>query len=196
MVTIGNQTWMAADLKTTKYADGTPINKVETNSEWGNLGSNNLDKAYCYYDNNENSEYGALYTWAAATDGVLSTIEEVQGVCPDGWHLPNYDEWDELAVYLGYDVAGGEIKEAGTAHWEEPNDGATNSTGFTALPGGFRNANGEFEELTRLAFWWTSEEETPPDYAYTWYVNNGATSIMDKSEVKSMGLSVRCILDK
>lgn len=196
LVTIGNQTWMAEDLRTTKYADGTPINKVEANSEWADLGSNNTDIAYCYYDNNENSEYGALYTWAAATGGVLYTIEEVQGVCPDGLHLPNYDEWNELAEYLGYDVAGAKIKEVGTSHWEGPNEGTTNSTGFTALPGGFRNANGEFEELSRLAFWWTSEEETPPDYAYTWYVNNSAASIMDKSEVKSMGLSVRCILDK
>jgi len=196
VATIGNQTWMTENLKTTKYADGRPINKVKTSSEWGNLGNNNTDKAYCFYDNNKNSEYGALYTWAAATNGVPYTFEEVQGVCPDGWHLPNDEEWNELAEYLGYDVAGGKIKETGTSHWEEPNDGATNSTGFTALPGGFRKDNGEFEELNRLAFWWTSQEETPPDYAYTWYVNNSATSIMNKSEVKSMGLSIRCILDK
>lgn len=195
IVTIGNQTWMAEDLKTTKYADGTPITNVETDTEWGNLGSNNTDKAYCFYDNNENSDYGALYTWAAATNGVVFTTTDVQGVCPDGWHLPNSSEWDELGAYLGYDVAGGKLKEEGTSHWETPNEGSTNSTGFTALPGGFRNADGSFAELTRLAFWWTSSEETPPDYSYTWYLNNSATSIMDKSEVKSMGLSVRCVLD-
>ncbi len=120
----------------------------------------------------------------------------MQGVCPDGWHLPNYAEWNELAVYLGYDIAGGKIKEAGTSHWEGPHEGTTNSTGFTALPGGFPSANGEFEELTRLAFWWTSEEEILPDYAYTWYVNNSAASIMEKSEEKSIGLSVCCVLDK
>jgi uncharacterized protein (TIGR02145 family) len=194
IVTIGNQTWMAEDLRTTKYADGTPITNVETDTEWGNLENNNSDKAYCFYDNNENSDYGALYTCAAATNGVVFTTVNVQGVCPDGWHLPNNSEWDELGAYLGYDVAGGKLKEVGTSHWEAPNEGTTNSTGFTALPSGYREQDGAFAELTRLAFWWTSTESSL-DYANVWYVNNGSTSIMDKDERKSMGLSVRCVLN-
>lgn len=194
VVTIGTQMWMAEDLKASKYADGTPIPKLENNTDWDNLGDNSTDKAYCFYDNNDNSDYGALYTWAAASNGVAFTTVDVQGVCPDGWHLPNDSEWNELGVYLGYDVAGGKIKEVGTSHWETPNSGATNSTGFTALPGGYRWQDGDFAEQTRLAFWWTSVQESA-DYADLWYVNNGSSSLIDKSDPKSMGYSVRCIKD-
>jgi len=195
-VKIGNQTWMAENLKTTKYADRTPITKVEGNTEWGNLNNNNTDKAYCYPDNNDNTDYGALYTYAAATNGIVYTTVDVQGVCPDGWHLPNDAEWEELNNYLGVDVAGGKLKEIGTSHWESPNTGATNSTNFTALPAGYRKPDGEFSDIGRIAFWWTSSEETGwSDYGQTWYINYSSEGMMDKNDEKSEGKSVRCIMD-
>ena len=192
VVTIGNQTWMAENLKATKYADETQINRIEDNTEWGNLSDNNTDKAYCFYDNDENNDYGALYTWAAATNGIVYTTIDVQGVCPDGWHIPNEAEWQELYDYLG-DEAGGKLKEEGTSHWESPNTGATNSTGFTALAGGYRSDEGQFAEKGRLAMWWSSGEETPPNWSYVWYINHTETGFMNKGDKKSGGFSVRCI---
>ncbi len=196
VVQIGNQIWMAENLKATKYADNTPITKIEDETAWGNLGNNNIDKAYCFYDNDENNDYGALYTWAAATNGVVYTTVDVQGVCPDGWHLPTDAEFQELSDYLGGDgEAGGKLKETGTTHWNSPNAGATNSSGFTALGGGYR-FNGQFEEKGNIGFWWTSQQESgSPDYGNCWYINATENGIMDKSEVKSTGISVRCIKD-
>jgi len=197
IVTIGDQTWMAENMKTTKYADGTPITKIEDETDWNNLENNNIDKAYCYYDNNQNTDYGALYTYAAATNGVVYTTVDVQGVCPDGWHLPSNEEWTELIDYLGGEaVAGGKLKETGTSHWESPNTGATNSRNFAALGGGYRHYDGSFIEIKRLSMWWCSDEETAPNYGYTWYINNTEAMSTNKGDKKSLGHSVRCVLNK
>jgi uncharacterized protein (TIGR02145 family) len=109
-VIIGNQTWLAENLKVTHYPDGTPIPLVEDGNEWGNLNHN--DPAYCFYNNNANGErdiYGALYTWEAAMGGEIVYFQERhQGVCPDGWHIPTVSEWTELSEYLGGNsIAGG-----------------------------------------------------------------------------------------
>lgn len=197
VIQIGNQIWMAENLKATKYADNTPITKIEDNTEWGNLGNNNTDKAYCFYDNDETSDYGALYTWAAATNGVVYTTTDVQGVCPVGWHVPNESEWEELNDYLGNtDINGGKLKEEGTTHWESPNAGATNSTGFTALASGARNSSGSFQGKGILAQWWASSEETPTEWGYIWYINNTEPAFINGGAQKSCGYSVRCIKNK
>ncbi len=150
---IGKQAWMAENLKTTRYADGSAIPHVEGTTEWDNLTV--TDKAYCWYNNStaNRDTYGGLYTWAAAMNGAASSDANpsgVQGVCPDGWHLPSDAEWKELEMFLGMSQAeaddtgwrgtdeGGKLKEAGTTHWNSPNTGATNESGFTALPGGCR----------------------------------------------------------
>jgi len=156
IVIIGAQTWMAENLKVTHYFEGTAIPLVEDNSTWKEHSI--TDKAYCYYDNNSaNGDiYGAIYTWAAAMNGASSSSANpsgVQGVCPTDWHLPSDTEWQELEMYLGLSQGaaseedwrgtdeGDKLKETGTTHWDSPNTGATNESGFTALPGGGRDGN-------------------------------------------------------
>ena len=195
VVFIGNQVWMKENLKVTHYEDGTAIPHITDNTEWGNLGDNSTDKAYCYYNNNANNEadtYGALYTYAAAVNGVDTTSAKpsgVQGACPAGWHVPSEAEWTELVDYLGdYTIAGGKLKEKGTTHWRSPNVGATNSTGFSALPGGYRYYNYSTTLLGNEGFWWsaTANSRTISHHmAYAW-ISGGK---------KSMGYSVRCVMD-
>jgi uncharacterized protein (TIGR02145 family) len=140
-VKIGNQVWMAENLN------------YETPNSW-------------WYDNNSaNGDiYGRLYTWAAAMNGESSSNSVpsgVQGVCPDGWHLPSDAEWTVLTDYLGGEsVAGGKMKEAGTVHWNSPNTGATNSSGFTALPGGLSYTSGDFNYLGSIGHWWSATESS------------------------------------
>src|SRR6056297_3339950 len=103
-VPIGNQCWMKENMRVTHYEDGTEISHVTGDTEWDNL--TETDKAWCYYDNSDSlgNIYGALYTWAAAMNGAASSNDNpsgVQGVCPDGWHLPSDEEWKELEMELG-----------------------------------------------------------------------------------------------
>jgi uncharacterized protein (TIGR02145 family) len=143
-VTIGTQDWFAEDLKTTRYNDGTPILYVTDTAEWGSLHTG----AYCWANNDESTKdiYGALYNWYTTDLGKL---------CPAGWHVSNNNDWERLVDYCGgWEIAGGKLKEAGTAHWEAPNLGATNEFGFTALPAGGRGCNGKFSVIGRdLGYW-------------------------------------------
>jgi uncharacterized protein (TIGR02145 family) len=137
-IRIGNQVWMAENMKTTKYSNGTEIPLVNTSGAWATLTA--TDKAYCWYndDLSDKETYGALYNWAAAMNGEASSDfnpSGVQGICSTGWHLPSSSEWSTLIAYLGgTSIAGGKLKETGTAHWSSPNTGANNESGFTALP--------------------------------------------------------------
>lgn len=182
-ITIGSQTWMAENLKVTHYNDGTAI-PYPTESEWGNLTTG----ALCNYENSQiNSEtYGRLYNWHTVNTGKL---------CPTGWHVPSDVEWTTLTDYLdGIYNAGGKLKEIGTIHWESPNEGAINSSGFTAIPGGARNFVGIFGSIGFFGGWWSSSE-VGPDNAY------GRSMDFDKIEVgrsswpKQVGFSVRCVKD-
>jgi uncharacterized protein (TIGR02145 family) len=147
-VTIGSQVWLVENLKVTQYNDGTPIPLVTVGTDWGNL----TTPAYCWYNNSYatyGSVYGALYNWYAVNTGKL---------CPPGWHVPTSAEWTVLTNYLGGESeAGGKLKETGTTHWASPNTGATNETGFTALPGGSRYNTGSFQlNITFNGLWWSS----------------------------------------
>lgn len=199
IVQIGNQTWTVENLKVTHYPDGTPIPLVTENTIWGNLEDNNTDDAYCFYNNDPNSEYGALYTWSAAMgDNAVSSYTNpsgVQGVCPDGWHLPSFTEWIELSAYLGGStIAGGKMKEIGSAHWNSPNTGADNSSGFTALPGGGRKSDdGTFHSLGSYGGWWSTHVDgNSIIYNFLSYKNSEIIFLGCK---KSNGYSVRCIKD-
>ncbi len=134
-VTIGTQVWMVENLKTTKYNDGTDIPLVTDNTAWSNLSTS----GYCWYNNDASTyktPYGAMYNWFAVATGKL---------CPTGWHVATDNDFSVLANYLGgLSVAGDKLKEAGTAHWLSPNTGATNESGFTALPGGYRGPSGTY----------------------------------------------------
>jgi len=136
--------------------------------------------------------YGSLYTLAAATNGGSGNI---QGICPDGWHIPTDEEWKELVSYLGgFPLAGGKLKETGTTHWYSPNTGATNLTGFTALPGGNRTHTGKFQSRGNSAMFWTATEYSS-SYAYRRDLNYNEAQINREYLSKSRGQSVRCVRD-
>lgn len=131
-VLIGDQCWMKENLKVTHYPNSDEIPYITDNNAWAALGDNNTDDAYCYYNNNSSSEYGALYTYSAAiADNWQRDNADGQGICPDGWHLPTDAEWTVLIEYLGGSiVAGGKMKESGTSHWNSPNTGAKSTLFF------------------------------------------------------------------
>ncbi len=198
-VTIGSQTWMKENLKTTKLRDGTSLPNVTDINTWINL----TTPAYCWYNNDPGSYksvYGALYNWYSVNTALL---------CPSGWHVPTDAEWHSLIIYLDPDailgttestIAGGKLKEAGLAHWYEPNGGATNSTDFTALPGGGLVRSGiipiySFSGLTLNGFWWVSGEYNATQ-GYDRLINCMEASIYRHyGRPKVDGLSVRCIRD-
>jgi len=159
-VKIGSQEWMAENLKTTHYADGSPIPFL-TDQEWS-LISLESGKAIKWYNNDiSNKEvFGALYTWPAAVNGSIPSDNNPsgkQGACPTGWHIPSNSEWAQLETYLGGStLTGGNIKEIGTVHWITPNTGASDISGFTALPGGFCWMGGLSESMGLLGEWWST----------------------------------------
>lgn len=184
-VTIGSQTWMAENLRTTKYNDGTAIPLVTDLSEWSDLSTG----AYCNYDNTNNTDtiatFGRLYNWYAVNTGKLA---------PKGWHVPTDAEWTTLTIFLRVGVSGGKLKETGTSHWSTPNTRATNETGFTALPGGYRNSGGTFGGIGDNGLWWSATEGDAGG-AWDWsicYDLGGEGRLYDYKEV---GISVRCVRD-
>lgn len=184
VVTIGTQTWMAENLKTTKYNSGIPIPEVTDSIVWPTMST----PAYCWYRNdysNYGSVYGALYNWYAVEAGTL---------CPLGWHVPTDAEWTLLTDTLGGDgFAGGPLRATTTTHWISPNTGATNSSGFTALPGGRRNAYyGSFDYLGISGYWWSSTAYSTTN-AWSRKLNYGNTMVDSYNDPKKIGFSVRCI---
>lgn len=184
-VRIGEQIWMAENLKATKYNDGTPIPLVPINASWIKLDS----PAYCWYNNDEatyKDAYGALYNWYAVNFPKLA---------PKGWHVPGDAEWTELTDYLGgTGDAGGKLKETGTTYWTSPNTGATNEYGFTALPGGWRVTDGSFNRLEYYTYWWSATGSSSYS-AYSRFVIYDDDDVEREETAKIMGLSVRCIKD-
>ncbi len=191
IVEIGSQSWLGQNLKTTHYNDGTPIPLQTVALIWDTLSTN----AYCWYDNDiSNKEpYGALYNWYVGN----SAVNGGKNPCPAGWHVPDDDEWTALTDYLGgASVSGGKLKEAGTAHWFTPNSGATNETGYTALPGGFRGTGGAFCELGKKGMWWTTYGH--PTFTSSGYYRSMSFSspgVYRSNMGKSLGMSIRCIKD-
>ena len=182
-IMIGDQEWMAENLRTSKYRDATSIPQVTDNTAWANL----LTGAWCWFGNNDGYDrpYGKLYNWYAVNDP--------KGLCPAGWHVPSNTEWSTLNDFLGgFSVAGGHMKEAGTTHWLSPNAGATNASGFTGLPGGGRD--NLFHGLGDLGFWWSSTQETTSQARYR-RLNNLNSFAENPFNDKWQGLSVRCVKD-
>jgi uncharacterized protein (TIGR02145 family) len=186
-VKIGAQVWMKENLRTTKYRYGFAIPNVTNLTDWASATSG----AYCWYDNNISNKniYGALYNWHAASTGNL---------CPIGWHVPTDAEWTTLITYLGGEtVAGGKLKEAGITHWASPNTGATNESGFTALPGACRFAGTAldpegFAGINSGGIWWSASEY---DATNTWarsVIFNDSKSFKGYMS-KNIGNSIRCI---
>jgi uncharacterized protein (TIGR02145 family) len=184
-ITIGTQVWMIENLKVTHYRNGDPIPNVTDDIQWRKLETG----AYCDYKNilGNSVVYGKLYNWYSVNDQ--------RGLAPKGWHVPSDDEWSKLAKYLGGDsIAGGKLKETNTIHWESPNAGATNKSGFTALPGGYCNYHGSFGDDGYYGNWWSV---TAVDSTNAWYrfLNFVSSVIYRGVYFKTNGLSVRCLKD-
>jgi len=182
-VLIGAQCWMAQNLNI-----GTKIN-----GSWEQTNNQVIEK-YCYSDLESNCDiYGGLYKWNEAMQYV--TTPGVQGICPAGWHLPTDAEWTVLTTFLGgEDVAGGKMKETGTNHWSSPNTLATNSSGFTALPGGYRYDDGDFYDLADYAYFWSSSESSSSD-AWDRILSCYDAIVYRFGNAKAWGFSGRCLKD-
>lgn len=185
VIKIGTQDWLAENLKTTRYNDGTSIPLVTDAGTWWGL----MTPAYCWYNNDSASyaqTYGALYNWYTVETGKL---------CPAGWHVPMESEWTLLINYLlGESVAGGKLKEIGTTIWNAPNTGATNESGFTALPGGYREYNGVFSNIGYHSYWWSATEDSGSSARY-YLVTYDSSTIITSVRVMILGLSIRCLRD-
>jgi uncharacterized protein (TIGR02145 family) len=202
IVAIGTQTWMAENLNTTKYNDGTAIPNVTDGTTWTALTTG----AYSDYNNtpSNSTTYGRLYNWYTVDNNASTKVTSNGGknVCPVGWHVPNDAEWHTLILYLDgsavfdYDeslIAGGKLKATGTTYWITPNTGATNESGFTAIPGGARGS-GSFINLGYSSHMWSSTEEGENNaFGRGTYYNN--TKVTRGNGYKNNGFSVRCIKD-
>jgi len=183
-IVIGTQEWLLENLKTTKLNDGTAIHHVPGISEWAAA----TNASYCWYNNDvaNKEDYGALYNWKTVSSGKL---------CPKGWRVPGDEDWTVLINYLGGEEgAAYKIKETGTDHWLGTNALVTNSSGFTALPGGYRDYSGQFDRQGSIGYWWTSTEENPGN-AWCRSVFENYDEVYGSWTNKNFGYSVRCIKD-
>jgi uncharacterized protein (TIGR02145 family) len=186
VVVIGTQIWMAENLKTTKYKDGTTsIPNVTGSAAWSALST----PGFCWYNNDEatyKAVYGALYNWYTVGTGNL---------CPTGWHMPADADWTALITLSGGDaVAGDKLKETGSAHWNSPPNTSNNESGFTALPGGYRADYNIFDYVGRYGYWWSATQfDALTVWSRTLYSNSGLVSKIGND--KKNGFSVRCLRD-
>ena len=196
IIQIGEQCWMAENLKYLPSVVG-PGTGSQTTPHYYVYGYNGTDvnaaKATTNY-----ATYGVLYNWTAAMNGAESSDANpsgVQGICPDGWHLPSDAEWTQLTDFLGgVNLAGGKLKETGTTHWNSPNTGATNETGFKALPGGLRYLYGAFNYIGYGGYWW-SATELHTNTAWLRDMDYGSSDVFRYNDYKGLGFSVRCLRD-
>ena len=183
-VTIGTQVWMKENLKVTRFSNGDPIPIITDATQWINLSSG----AFCYYDNNpvNANTYGILYNWFAVSDS--------RNICPQGWHVPAKSEWEKLVAESGgEDIAGGKLKAKETTHWISPNEGAKDTYGFAALPGGYRYYNA-FQPPGYYAVFWSKTPDGQTDGWSLSLVNSQAKAYIERT-LKTNGHAVRCIKD-
>jgi len=194
-ITANDQIWMTRNLDVDHYRNGDPIPQVTDSTEWANLSTG----AWCYYGNDSINGiiYGKLYNWYAVADP--------RGLAPLGWHVPSDGEWNKLIKYIDQSAdttsfnynttAGGSMKEVGTSHWISPNTGATNSSGFGALPGGVRSGDSYFVNIRNEGWWWssTTDDSTSTSSVLGLYYFN--FNIAKYNFVKTGGASVRCLKD-
>ena len=192
-IVIGEQEWMAENLKTSIYRNGEPIPNVIDSVQWAGLTTgawsyiNNESQYYC--------PYGKFYNWYAVSDP--------RNICPTGWHIPTDAEWSVLINYLdpnadggnnSPNVAGGKLKNIGSLYWLSPNTDATNESGFSGIPAGYRYIDGTFFTIGYGGIWWSSTEA---DSSIAWYryLTYGDGSVVRFPDTKRGGLSVRCLRD-
>jgi uncharacterized protein (TIGR02145 family) len=185
-IKIGEQWWMAENLKVTHYRNGDAITNITVNSEW-----NRYSEAYCAYNNADSNMavYGLLYNWYVVSD--------IRNMAPLGWHVPTYAEWRMLVNTIGdSSTAGSKMREIGNAHWLSPNTDATNSSGFSAIPGGYRQySNGEFQWIGYDARFWSSTVRYSSSGTWCLTLNGGCSYIFYEILNYRTGHSVRCVRD-
>jgi len=186
-VTICNQIWTTKNLDVSIYRNGDPIPNVTDAATWTTLTTG----AYCYYNNDSATyaaTYGKLYNWYAVND--------TRGLAPIGWHVPSDTEWTRLETCLGgLTLAGGAMKDVGLTHWQSPNTDATNISGFTGLPGGYRNTVGIFNSIGYNGFWFSSTENLTTDAVMLRNLNFSRSNLSQFSSIHTLGYSVRCVRD-
>ncbi len=203
-IILGNgQEWMAHNLRTAQYSDGTTIPLVTDPNQWGaNFNNGTTLPMMCWYNNDQATytanNFGALYNWYA----VNPLTNGNKNVCPAGWHVPTDAEWSAFINYLdpnadggnSNNIAGGKMKSTGTQYWLSPNTDATNESGFSGLPGGLRNFNGTFNSVGNYGYWWSSTEYgTYNAWTRSLYYNDGYVN--RDNDNKASGFSVRCLRD-
>ena len=196
-VVIGTQEWMKENLNVSKYSDGTIIPQVTDPTAWTNLNTG----AWCYYNNDpaKGAVYGKLYNWYAAA-GIYNAASLTnptlrKKLAPMGWHVPTDTEWTTLTDCLGGgSVAGSKMKATGTSLWSSPNTDATNSSGFTGLPGGYRDYDGPFNNVGSSGYWWSSSE-SGTTYAWCRSLGYNYGNAYRSSTDRTIGFSVRCLRD-
>jgi uncharacterized protein (TIGR02145 family) len=183
-VTIGTQVWMRENLRTTRYNDGTSIPFVSDNTAWSTL----TTAGYCWYNNDAATykvDYGALY------NRYVNTAK----LCPAGWHVATLNDFQIMENYYGgFNTAGGKLKDIGTSHWTSPNTSATNESGYTALPGGWRNSSGLFQYMGIYACFWTTGNYGATSGWYV-YLHNSDAKAVNTGIDYLYGNSVRCVKD-
>ena len=208
-VLIGLQCWTVENLKVTMYNDGTaiPLNNTYTSGTVSTVWQGLTTGAYTIYGNESSTganatNYGFLYNWYAAKGIATSGSTTYKNICPDGWHVPTDDEWTRLTSYLNTAApawsVGGKMKSIGTTLWNSPNTDATDASGFSALPGGYRSVDGSFGGIRYNAYFWSATENGAS-------TSNARNRVMfwDASGVyrdhtnfiKSTGAAVRCLKD-
>lgn len=187
-VKIGTQTWMAENLKVIRYRNGASIQNIQDNTSWGNARTG----AWCYYDNDAayNNIYGKMYNGYATQD--------VRGLAPKGWHIPTLTEWQTLKTYLGDNNDAGQLKA--TILWGPQNVGATNSTGFSALPGGVRGSYGQCINVGSYGYWhtstlWTGDPGNSIDPIWFVSMSHELGGVSRDVTSQMIGYSVRCVKD-
>lgn len=180
VVAIGEQRWLGRNLAVTSFRNGDPIPFVSGGNEW-EIGDAPAQTAYNSMPESYGATYGRLYNGY--------TITDPRGLCPEGWHVPDSDDWLALIDYLG-DAAGGILKAVGG--WEEPNTGALNSIGFSALPGGYRLDDGHYADLTRQAAFWSAPgmNRSNPE---AFILKHDSEQLLQEQRPERQGLSVRCV---
>jgi uncharacterized protein (TIGR02145 family) len=207
-VTICTQVWATKNLDVTTYSDGTLIPQVTDPTAWANLTTG----AWCYYSNDagNNATYGKLYNWYAAVGiydaASLANATLRKKLAPTGWHVPTDAEWSSIINCLDptadggwnyLNVAGGKMKETGTTHWNSPNQDASNSSGFSGLPGGCRYYDGSFDSIGYVSYWWSSSVISAFNTTEAWYrvLKNYDGDAHGNFYNKEAGFSVRCLRD-
>ena len=183
-VVIGPQEWMGSNLQATHYRNGDLIRQVNDIHEWRNSTTGSM----CWYEgeSQHGQVFGCLYNWYAVNDP--------RGLAPEGWRVPEDKDWQDLVDFLGgSDLAGGALKHSSSNHWKRPNAGASNSSGFSAMPGGFRSLYGDFDHLGYYGYYWSSTPYYGKNCAWIRVLGYFDSKVIHTGGAVECGYSVRCI---